>query len=101
MEFSSNVTLLEAVKPDLAPLGDQVHNLLLDNVSKIADQWIEQLNILRKSADAMEAQIIAAVAKAKADITALHDLGTKVAAEARRGQEVCRQLSDSVAKIAP
>ena len=100
MDFPSKIALIEAVKPDISPFGDQVHTLLLESVSKIADQWIEQLNILRKSADAMEAQIIAAVAKAKSDITALHELGLKVATEARRGQEVCRQLSDSVGKIA-
>jgi len=100
MEFSSKIALLESVKPDLAPMETQVHGLLLESVNSIADQWIEQLNILRKSADEMEAQIIAAVAKAKSDITALHELGLKVATEARRGQEVCRQLSDSVGKIA-
>jgi hypothetical protein len=30
----------------------------------------------------------------------LHELGTKVAEEAKRGQEVCRQLSNSIEAIA-
>jgi hypothetical protein len=99
MDHTTKLALIEAVQP-IAPIGDQVHTLLLDSVSKIADQFVEQLAILRKNADALEAQIIACVAKTKADITALHSLGTKVAEEARRGQEVCRQLSDSIEKIA-
>ena len=100
MEFTSKIALIEAVKPELAPFGDQVHNLLLESVSKIADDWIAQLTLLRQTADELEAQIIASVGKTKSDISALHDLGTKVAEEARRGQEVCRQLSNGVEKIA-
>jgi hypothetical protein len=100
MDHATKLSLIEAVQPDIAPFSDQVHALMLDGVSKIADQWIEQLTILRKSADALEAQIISCVAKTKSDISALHDLGAKVAAEAMRGQEVCKQLSDSIEKIA-
>ena len=100
MEFSSKIALLESVKPDLAPFTDQVHALLLDSVSKLADDWIAQLTLLRKTADELEAQIIASVGKTKADISSLHQLGTRVAEEARRGQEVCRQLSNGVEKIA-
>jgi hypothetical protein len=100
MEFTSKIALIEAVKPELAPFGDQVHNLLLESVSKIADDWIAQLTLLRQTADELEAQIIASVGKTKADIISLHQLGTKVAEEARRGQEVCRLLSDGVGRIA-
>jgi transcriptional regulator len=82
------------------PMPDQIHTLLLDSVGKIADQWIEQLKLLRDNADALEAQIVSYVGKTKADISALHDLGTKVAAEARRGQDVCKQLRDSVERLA-
>jgi hypothetical protein len=100
MDHASKLALIEAVKPDIAPLSDQVHTLMLEGISKVADQWIEQLKILRTNADTLEAQIITCVAKTKSDITALHDLGMKVSEEARRGQEVCRQLSDSIEKIA-
>jgi hypothetical protein len=85
---------------DIAPITDQVHSLLLDSVAKISDQWIEQLKIVRENTLTLETQILACVTKTKSDITMLHDLGVKVADEARRGQEVCRQLSDSVEKIA-
>jgi hypothetical protein len=100
MDHAAKLALIEAVKPDIAPFQDQVHTLMLEGVSKIAEQWIEQLTILRESADALEAQIISCVSKTKSDISALHDLGAKVTAEALRGQEVCRQLSDSIEKIA-
>ena len=99
METTAKLTLIEALQPEIAPFGDQVHGLLLESVSKIADDWIEQLRILRKNADAREAQIVASVGKTKADLTTLHELGAKVAEEAKRGQEVCRQLADGVGKI--
>ena len=85
---------------DITPFTDQVHSLLLDSVGKIADQWIEQLRIVRENTLMLETQILACVTKTKSDITMLHDLGIKVADEARRGQEVCRELSDAVEKIA-
>jgi transcriptional regulator len=92
--------IIEALRADIAPMEDQVHTLLLDSVGKIADQWIEQLKLLRSNADALEAQIMAYVGKTKADISALHDLGTQVAAEARRGQDVCKKLRESVERLA-
>jgi len=85
---------------DIVPITDQVHSLMLDSVGKIADQWIEQLRIVRENTLTLETQILACVTKTKSDITTLHALGTQVAEEARRGQEVCRQLSDSIEKIA-
>lgn len=92
--------IIESLHPDIKPYEDQVHTLLLDSVGKIADQWIEQLKLLRANADALEAQIVAYVGKTKADISALHDLGTQVAAEARRGQDVCQKLRESVERLA-
>ena len=100
MDHVSKIALLEAVRPDIAPFGDQIHTLMQDSVGKIADQWIEQLQIIRDNTVALENQILACVTKTKSDITALHELGVQVAEEARRGQEVCRQLSDSIEKIA-
>jgi len=99
MDNTAKLTLIEALQPEIAPFGDQVQSLLLESVSKIADDWISQLTLLRKSADALEAQIVASVAKTKSDLTTLHELGAKVAEEAKRGQEVCRQLADGVGKI--
>lgn len=81
------------------PFGEQVHTLLLDSVGKIADQWIEQLAIIRDNANTLEKQLLACVAQTKADITALHELGVMVGEEARRGQQVCLQLINSVEKI--
>jgi transcriptional regulator len=99
VETTAKLTLIEALQPEIAPFTDQVHVLMLESISKIADQWIEQLTILRKNADALEAQIVASVAKTKSDLTLLHELGAKVAEEAKRGQEVCKQLSEGIGKI--
>jgi transcriptional regulator len=92
--------IIEALRPDIAPIEDQVHTLLLDSVGKIADQWVEQLKLLRANADALEQQIMTHVSKTKADISALHDLGTQVAAEAKRGQDVCQKLREAVERLA-
>ena len=99
MEHASKLALIEAVQPDIAPFNDQVHSLMLDGINKVAEQWVEQINIQRKNLDALEAQIIASVAKTKSDVTAFYSLGTKAAEEARRGQDVCRQLSEGIEKI--
>ena len=77
-----------------------IHTLLEESITHIASQWVEQLKIVRENTITLENQILACVTKTKSDITMLHDLGTQVAEEARRGQEVCRQLSDSIEKIA-
>ena len=99
MEGTVKLALIEAVQPEIAPFTDQVHTLMLESVSKIADQWIEQLKIVRDNTIVLENQIVACVGKTKADITTLHELGAKVAEEAKRGQDVCKQLSDSIEKI--
>ena len=77
-----------------------IHTLLEESITHIASQWVEQLKIVRENTLTLETQILACVTKTKSDITTLHSLGTQVAEEARRGQEVCRQLSDSIEKIA-
>ena len=77
-----------------------IHTLLEESITHIASQWVEQLKIVRENTLMLETQILACVTKTKSDITTLHSLGTQVAEEARRGQEVCRQLSDSIEKIA-
>ncbi len=77
-----------------------IHTLLEESITHIASQWVEQLKIVRENTITLENQILACVTKTKSDITMLHSLGTQVAEEARRGQEVCRQLSDSIEKIA-
>ena len=90
---------IELIEPAIAPFTDQVKTLLLDSVGKIADQWIEQLNIIRDNANALEKQILECVGRTKHDIEVLHELGHKIAAEAKRGQEVCLELIKGVEKI--
>ena len=107
MESTAKLALIEAVEPEIAsatpeiaPFTDQVHSLMLESVSKIADEWIDQLKIVRDNTIVLENQIVACVSKTKADLKVLHDLGAKIADEAKRGQDVCKQLSDSIDKIA-
>ena len=54
---------------------------------------------MRSNATLLESQVMTCVAKTKADITQLHDLGVKVAEEAQRGMELCAKLSESVERI--
>ena len=60
---------------------------------------VAELTTLRNNASLLEQQVLTCVAKAKDDITRLHDLGVQVAEEARRGQELCAKLSASVEQI--
>ena len=76
-----------------------IHQLLKESIDKIAGQWVAELTTLRNNANLLEQQVLTCVAKAKDDITRLHDLGVQVAEEARRGQELCAKLSASVEQI--
>jgi hypothetical protein len=100
MAPATKLALIEAVQPDIVPFEAQVHDLLNDSVEKIAQNWISELEALRKNASDLESQVLAAVADTKNSIAKLHSLGDLVKTEARRGQEVCRQLSDSIEKMA-
>ena len=77
-----------------------MQSLLNESIEKIAQNWCAELEALRKNANDLETKLLAAAAGAKASVNRLHELGAQVAEEARRGQEVCRQLSDSIEKIA-
>ena len=99
MDHTAKLSLIEAVQPDIAPFENQVHTLLNESIEKLAQNWISELEALRKNASDLESQVLAAVAGTKDSIAKLHSLGDLVKTEARRGQDVCRQLSDSIEKI--
>ena len=101
MDHSTKLALIEAVQPDIAPITDQVHDLLNESIEKIASNMVGELEALRQNATALETQLLAAAAGAKASINKLRELHTQIADEARRGQEVCRKVSDSIENIAP
>ena len=100
MDHTAKLALIEAVQPDIAPVSDTVHDLLNQSIERLAQSWISELEALRKNASDLESQVLAAVAGTKDSIAKLHSLGDLVKTEARRGQDVCRQLSDSIEKIA-
>jgi len=85
--------------PEAVPVSSQVHDLLIESVGKIADEWVLQLTTLRNSANELEQQILTYVSRTRHDISALHDLGIKVATEAARGQAVCKELKRGLEKI--
>jgi uncharacterized protein involved in exopolysaccharide biosynthesis len=99
MDHTAKLALLEAVKP-IAPASDHVHDLLNQSIEKIAQDMVGELEALRKNATDLETRLLAAAAGAKASINKLRELHTQIADEARRGQEVCRKVSDSVEQIA-
>jgi len=76
-----------------------IHQLLKESVEKIAGQWVAELNTVRANTLKLEEQVLACLAKTKADITQMHALGVQVAEEAKRGQELCAKLSSSVEQI--
>jgi hypothetical protein len=80
-------------------MSDDIHQLLKESVEKIAGQWVAELNTVRANTLKLEEQVLACLAKTKADITQMHDLGVQVAEEAKRGKELCAKLSDSVEHI--
>jgi len=85
---------------DITPFTDQVHVLLNNSIEKIAQNWCAELEALRKNATDLENQLLACVVNTKASVNRLHELGAQIAEEAKRGREVCRQISDSIEKIA-
>jgi hypothetical protein len=90
---------IEALRPDIAPFGDQVHGLLNDSIEKITQGWVDQLKAVKDNCDALERQVMTAMAQTKDSIAKLHELGNKVADEAKRGRELCEKLSAGVAEI--
>jgi predicted component of type VI protein secretion system len=95
----TDVAKIEAIRPDIAPFAEQVHDLLQDSITKIADGWVAELKAVKANCDALESQVLAAVAKTKDHVEKLHALGAQVAAEAQRGRELCEKLSEGIAQI--
>ena len=89
----------ETSQREATPRSKQVHSLLLESIEQIAGSWMAQLDMLQKSAEEMKQQILTYMGRTKSDIDALHELGIKVAAEAARGQAVCKELRDGLEKI--
>ena len=78
---------------------EQVHGLLNESIEQIAQSWINELTVLRENTVTLETQLLACVADVKAKIEDLHTLGAKVAAEAKRGQEVVTSAAKGIAQI--
>ena len=100
MDHASKLALIEAVQPDIAPISDQVHDLLNESIEKIAQRSIGEINALTKNLGELGTQMLNAAAAAKEKINKLHELNAEIAEEVRRGQKMRQSVSDSIEKIA-
>jgi hypothetical protein len=107
MDHSTKLALIEAVQPghrngepDIAPMADQVHDLLNKSIEQIAQNTIDEIEELKKTLADLGNQMLAAAAEAKDRIKRLHELNGQIAEEVRRGQKMRRSIGDSIEKIA-
>jgi hypothetical protein len=99
MEGTAKLALIEAVQPEIAPIADQVNDLLNESIEKIAQSSIGEINALTKNLGELGTQMLNAAAAAKEKINKLHELNGQIAAEVRRGEEMRRSVSDSIERI--
>jgi hypothetical protein len=81
------------------PPSQSSHDKMLDAVDRIADQWIAQLEAVRVNTQIIEQMVLTAVNKVKHDLTELQLLGAAVTQEAKRGEEVCHQLTGKIKQV--
>jgi hypothetical protein len=97
MTDTATVTKLPA-RPEPVP-EDKIHGLLNDSIAQIANGLIEQTEEFKKHADALQKQVVEAMADAKEGLRRFQEVGEKAAAEVRRGQEAIAKLSAGISKI--
>jgi hypothetical protein len=83
-----------------APFSQRDHDLLLQSIDHVAEDWVAQLNEVRHNSEAVEQLVLQRAAKVKADITQLYLLGHAAMAEAKRGADVNAKLVTELEKLA-
>jgi lipopolysaccharide biosynthesis regulator YciM len=83
----------------IEPFEQEMHALLMESLDRLANGWIEQLKQVREVTIALEQQVINSCSQTKGHITSLHQLGAQIQREAKRGEEVCAQLSRGLGQI--
>jgi hypothetical protein len=81
------------------PFGKQEHDLLLKSIEHIANDWLAQLEHVRRNSYAVEALVLERAAKLRSDITGLFALGNAVMQEAQRGEQVNAGLTRELEKM--
>ncbi len=87
-------------KPTTTPFSQQDHDLLLASIDHVAEEWIAQLQQVRRNSEEVERLVLQRAAKVKADITQLYLLGSTAMQEARRGEQVNEKLATELEKLA-
>ena len=82
------------------PFGQRDHDLMLKSVDRVAEEWVTQLQHVRKNSEELEAMVLQRAAKLKAELTQLFLLGHAVMNEAKRGDDVNAKLSEEIDKLA-
>jgi hypothetical protein len=82
------------------PFAQRGHDLLLESVDKIADDWVHQLKTVRRNSEQLEELVLQRVARVKSNVTQLFLLGNAVTNEAKRGEEVNGKLTEEINKLA-
>ena len=83
-----------------AAFSQQDHDLLLASIDHVAEDWIAQLQQVRRNSEEIERLVLQRAAKVKADITQLYLLGSTAMQEARRGEQVNEKLATELEKLA-
>jgi hypothetical protein len=87
-----------AAEPE-TPFGQREHDLLLSSIEHIANDWLTQLEHVRRNSYSVEALVVERAAKLRSDITGLFALGNAAMAEARRGEQVNAELTRELEKM--
>lgn len=87
------------VPDDDAPFAQKAHDLLLQSIDSVGDNWVEQLKAVRAQNQHVEQQVLERVAKVKTDITQLYLLGNAVTLEVRHGEEFNAKIGRELEKL--
>jgi hypothetical protein len=89
----------DRAQPSARPFDQKAHDLLLQSIDQVADDWVTELTHVRRNSEEIEKLVLQRASKVKVDITALYLLGNAALAEARRGEEVNSKLAGELDKL--
>jgi hypothetical protein len=81
------------------PFDQKAHDLLLQSIDQVADDWVTELTHVRRNSEEIEKLVLQRASKVKVDITALYLLGNAALAEAKRGEEVNSKLAGELDRL--
>jgi hypothetical protein len=81
------------------PFGQREHDLLLQSVDHVADDWVSQLKDDRKTSEELEQMVMQRLAKVKTDLTQLFLLGNAVLGKIKRDSEFKDKVFSEIEKL--